>query len=264
MNGGETLQGQRAIISGGLGDIGRAIARELARRGADIALGDVLEPEKAEPMLQELEQMGRKARYDYADVSDAHAVRGWVAAVETDLGVPTLIIPNAAVVTLEGIRTLTPEQWRRELRINLDGAFHLAQAGAQRLLHHQLPGCIVFIGSWVGHAAQTHIPAYCVSKAGIRMLCRCLARDLAPHGILVNEVAPGNVDAGLSGRIYDATPGLRERDSRRIPVRKLIQPEEVAWQVANLCEPANQNMTGSVLVMDGGLSLLSYRKEEED
>jgi len=253
----DNLTGQVAIISGGLGDIGRAIAKELAGRGADIAIGDILESERAADTLDEIRRLGRRARYDRVDVSDAEAVNNWVLATESDLGVPTLIIPNAAVVHLADIRTVTPAQWGKEMRINLDGAYHLAQAGALRLLHHKKPGRIVFTGSWVGHAPQTHIPAYCVTKAGLRMLCRCMARDLAGDGILVNEVAPGNVDAGLSGRFYEANPELREKGIKQIPIHKLIEAEDVAYQIAHLCDPRNNQMTGTAIIMDGGLSLLS-------
>ena len=224
----------------------------------------MLEPDRAIPLQEELHALGRRMRYDRVDVSDAQAVQDWVAATETDLGLPTLIIPNAAIVTLTGIRTLTPEQWNREMRVNLDGAYHLAQAGALRLLHHQRPGRIVFIGSWVGFTPQTHIPAYCVTKAGLRMLCRVMALDLAPHGILVNEVAPGNVDAGLSARIFEQNPTWRAHNLHRVPIREMSQAEEVAYQVAHLCDPANRQMTGSVLLMDGGLSLLSGPNPGQD
>jgi len=245
-----------AIISGGLGDIGGAIALELARQGADIALGDILEEEKAAGILNDIRKLGRRARYNRADISDAPAVTA-VQAVEDDLGTPDWIIPNAAIVTLADILTVTPEQWTRELRVNLDGAFHLAQAGALRLLHHKKPGRIVFIGSWAGHVPHPHIPAYCVAKAGLRMLCQCMALSLAPHDILVNEVAPGYVNAGLSGRMFDADPDLRARSIQKVPVGRLIEPDEVARQVAHLCDPGNRHITGSLLLMDGGLSLVS-------
>ena len=105
------LTGQVAIVSGGLGDIGRAIALELARKGADIAVGDVLEESRAEELLGAIRQTGRKARYDRADVSDVNAVRAWVENTRRDLGLPTLIVPNAAVVTLKSIREVTPEEY---------------------------------------------------------------------------------------------------------------------------------------------------------
>jgi NAD(P)-dependent dehydrogenase (short-subunit alcohol dehydrogenase family) len=253
----ETLNGQVALISGGLGDIGRAIAHELAKRGADIALGDVRPTGESENTLAKLRRSGRRARYDQVDVSDATAVADWLRIVEADLGVVTLIIPNAAIVTLKNIHTLSPEEWQRELNINLSGGFYMAQAAALRLVEQKREGRIVFTGSWAAHAPHPHIPAYSVAKAGLRMLCKCMALDLAPHGILVNEVAPGYVNAGLSAQVWQEQPERREQANARVPVKRLIEPEEVALQVAHLCEPANRHTTGSVLLMDGGLSLLT-------
>ena len=253
----KTLENQVAVISGGLGDIGRAIALDLAQRGADDAIGDVRDESAARGFADELRGLGVRSRYDAVDVANAAQVTAWIEAVERDLGVPTLVIPNAATVTLAGVRKVTAEQWSKELGVNLDGAFHLAQAGALRMLAHKKPGRIVFVGSWAAHAPHGNITAYCVAKAGLRMLCKCMAADLAPDGILVNEVAPGYVDAGLSAAIWAKIPGAKENAAQRVPTRQLIEAAEVATQVAHLCEPANRHMTGSVLLMDGGLSLVT-------
>jgi NAD(P)-dependent dehydrogenase (short-subunit alcohol dehydrogenase family) len=150
---------------------------------------------------------------------------------------------------------VTPDEWTAELRINLDGAFHVAQFAAQRMLEHRLPGQIVFVGSWVAERPVPRIAAYCVSKAGVRMLMKCMALDLAPHRILVNEVAAGYVDAGLTGRTFQTDPERRQRLMNETPVHKIIQPEEVAWLVTQLCDPRNQNVTGTVVLVDGGISL---------
>ena len=251
------LTGQTAVISGGLGDIGRAIGLELAGHGANIAICDLKPAADAAEFLAAIQAKGVGATYTRVDVSQPSQVEGWLDAVTLQYGTPTLIIPNAAVVSLVTVRELTPEQWRRELNINLDGAFFLSQSAAKRMVSQSLRGRIVFVGSWVGFTPQTHIPAYCVSKAGLRMLCKVLALDLARHGILVNEVAPGNVDAGLSARIFEVNPEWRERNLKRVPILEMSQANEVAYQVAHLCDPANRQMTGSVLLMDGGLSLMS-------
>ncbi len=251
-----TFKGQVAIVSGGLGDIGRATAIELARHGAAVAVGDIRPAPRAESLLRQLRELNVGCRYDRVDVSDAAAVRGWVGAVAADLGTPTLIVPNAATATVADVRTITPEQWSRELRVNLDGAFHLAQAAVLRLLEAKKPGRVVFLGSWAAHAPHTFIPAYCAAKAGLRMLCKCMALELSPFGILVNEVAPGYVDAGLSGRIFHEQPQMRQRALEQVPIRQLIEADEVARQVLHLCDPANRHMTGTVILMDGGLSLV--------
>lgn len=251
----DTFAGRVAIISGGLGDIGRAVALEFARHGAAVAVGDVRPPADAAELLGELRRHNIRARYDRVDVTDAARVREWVTAVEGDLGVADLVILNAAIVTVAGIGEVTPEQWSRELRVNLDGAFHLAQAAVLRLLRQKRPGRMVAIGSWAAAVPFAHIPAYCVAKAGLRMLCKCLALELAPHGILVNELSPGYVEAGLSQQVWEKNPGEREKAVRQVPTGKLIQPAEVARQVVALCHPDNQHMTGAVVLMDGGLSL---------
>jgi len=251
------FKNQTAIISGGLGDIGRAIALEFAAHGAAIAIGDIHSPDKAESFLQELLRKNVKSSYTRVDVSEAAQVQSWIAKVENELGVISLVIPNAATATFAGLYEITPEQWSRELRINLDGAFYLAQAATARLLHHGQEGRVVFVGSWAAHTPHPGIPAYSVAKAGLRMLCQCMALELAPHGILVNEVAPGYVDAGVSRRCWEKDPTIRKRALKKVPINKLISAEEVAQQVVHLCHPQNRHMTGSTLLMDGGLSLLS-------
>jgi glucose 1-dehydrogenase len=258
----KNLAGKVAIISGGLGDIGKAIARELASRGANIALGDLADRVTDINFLTDLHQTGVHVRYAKVDISHADTVKHWVAQVEAELGAPDLIIPNAAIVALETLSEITPESWRHQLSINLDGAFYLAQFASQRLVALNKPGRIVFLGSWVADRPRSHIPTYCVSKAALRMLMRSMALALAPHNILVNEVAPGNVDAGLSAQVFREKPELREPNTRMIPLGRLITAEEVAYQVAHLCDPRSNHNTGSVLLMDGGLSQLSDARHE--
>jgi Dehydrogenases with different specificities (related to short-chain alcohol dehydrogenases) len=243
------LAGQVAVISGGAGDIGRAIARRLHAHGARVALGDVLPIAKVRARVA-------KFHYTEVDVSDSSANDAWLTRVTRDLGLPTLIIPNAAVVELGSALDTSVEAWNRTLNVNLTGAFLLAQLAARRLLAARRRGRIVFVGSWAAHAPHPNIAAYCAAKAGLRMAMQCLALELAPHGILVNEVAPGRVDAGLSKRLFDQTPGFRERARAEVPIRSLLDPSEVADGVAYLCRPDNRQMTGSVLLLDGGLSLV--------
>ena len=250
-----------ALISGGLGDIGAAIARELAERfSAGIALGDIRPDADAEPLLRDLRNRGRQATYTAVDVTDADAVAAWVARTESTFGqAADMVIPNAATVTLRSVRAITPAEWSREIAVNLSGGFYMAQAAAARLLAQGQTGRIVFVGSWAADAVHTNLPAYCVAKAGLRMLMRCLALDLAPSGILVNEVAPGYVDAGMSGRIFDSVLGAREQATAQVPNRRLIGVADVAREVAHLCDPETRHCVGTTLLMDGGLSLRTPR-----
>jgi glucose 1-dehydrogenase len=248
---------QTLILSGGLGDIGRAMALEFGRQGAAVAIGDVRSPRTADAFLSKLKRQRVRCHYSQVDVSDAGAVSDWVKRVEKNLALPTIIIANAAIVTLVNLFKLTPRQWSRELQVNLDGAFHLVQAATALLVKRQRPGRVLFLGSWAGHRPHRYIPAYCVAKAGLRMLCQCFALELARHNILVNELAPGIVDAGVSRQVQKKNPGLRAQAMRKVPVGRLISAREVAEQAILLCNPKQRHVTGSTFLMDGGLSLLS-------
>ena len=243
------LRGKVAVVSGGAGDIGRAIARRLRAAGAKVALGDVVPVKTAKSRL-------RGYHYTEVDVTDTAALELWLDRVTHDLGLPDIIVPNAGVVEIGSPLQIGGEAWQRTLDINLTGAFGFAQLAARRLMREKRTGRIVFIGSWAAHAPHPQIIAYCAAKAGLRMAMQCLALELAPHGILVNEVAPGKVDAGLSRKLFDATPGLRERTLGDVPTRTLLDPEDVARGVEYLCSPENAQTTGSVLLLDGGLSLV--------
>jgi glucose 1-dehydrogenase len=250
------FNGHTVLISGGLGDIGRATILSFASQGAAIALSDLAAEDVSASFVDSIKALGVPCMYATVDVSNAVAVEDWVRQTEREIGTPTIIIANAAVATIASIHEITPEQWSRELRVNLDGAFFMAQAATALLVKKKLPGKVVLVGSWAAVKVHQHMPAYSVAKAGLSMLCRCLALELANHDILVNEIAPGYVAAGLSGRIWAANPGRKEAAIQRVPIRRVMGAEEVAQQIIFLCHPDNRHMTGSTLLMDGGLSLL--------
>ncbi len=242
------LQPGVVAISGGCGDIGMAVARLFAQAGCRVALADLAAPPA---------DGDRSYYYGKVDISDPDAVEAWYGDVTRHFGeAPCYIIPNAAIVTFRRHLEITPAQWKRELDINLNGAFYFAEAGARRLVEAGEKGRIVFVGSWAAHAPHKAIPAYSVAKAGVRMLCRTMALELAPHGITVNEIAPGYVDAGLSGRAFATDPALRAKAQNGVPIRQLLSAADVATQVFYLCSEAASQTTGTTVLVDGGLSLL--------
>ncbi len=251
------FEGKTVLLSGGLGDIGRSTAIEFAKQGANIGIGDILPSSEALGFQEVIKNFGVSCYYRHVDVTDAKAVQEWILASEKQIGVADIIIANAATVTIGNIQSITPEQWASELRVNLDGAFYLTKFATERLLHHGLPGRVVFVGSWAADSVHAHIPAYSVSKAGLRMLCKCLALELASNNILVNEIAPGYVDAGLSAGFWKENPNTKEMSQEKVPIKKIMSPETVAWHIVQLCHPKNEHMTGSTLLVDGGLSLPS-------
>ncbi|HMR19777.1 MAG TPA: SDR family oxidoreductase [Sphingobacterium sp.] len=248
------------LISGGLGDIGRAIALTFGRKGFRVALGDILEETEADRMLEEMHSEGCKELFYYqVDVTSEDETASWLDAVTQKWGVPQVIVPNAGIV-IGGSLTdddLTTAQARQQLDVNFWGSYHLAVQVAKKLKANQLPGSIVFIGSWTAERPNTRISSYCISKAAVRMLCKTLALELASHRILVNEIAPGIVSGGLSKKNQQKDPNLLKAHLNAIPVHDLVTVEKVAKHVLWLSDFEDINITGSTLLVDGGLSLTS-------
>jgi NAD(P)-dependent dehydrogenase (short-subunit alcohol dehydrogenase family) len=246
-----------AAISGGLGDIGQACATTLASLGADIAICDEKAGDRVGELRRKVERLGRRFHFAQVDVADDEAVRGWFEAIERELGVADIAIVNAAIVELCNFDEMTAESWQRHLDVNLTGGMNVANTAASRMAAAGVQGSIVLLGSWAAAAPHVHIPAYCVTKAGVRMLGQLLALHYAAKGIRVNEVAPGLVDAGMSRELFQKNPALRERMASQVPLGRLMTADEVAWQVSQLCHPTNANTTGATITCDGGISLIT-------
>ncbi len=247
------MEGLGVLITGAAGDIGSAMGRELVSRGAHVTAVDAKREEAAAPWLDPVRSVG-DVRYVEADVRDRTALSDALA------GVPDLyaVIGNAAVGGSSAFLDVTPEFWAETLDVNLTGCFNVGQLGAQELIARGRPGRIVFTGSWVQEVPWPEITAYSVAKAGVRMLARQMALELAGKGILVNVVAPGIVDAGLAKQLKDTDPNYARRASKVIPLHDFQTPEQVARAAAFLCAPDNDYMTGSVLLVDGGCSLFKF------
>lgn len=243
------------IISGGIGGIGLATAKKFAELGAHIALADIKNREEVISQINEIKDFGAKCLYTSLDISKADDVKKWIDEVEQTLGIPTIIIVNAAITRLSSFDETCATQWECDMAVNVNGAFFMSKYSTELLKQKREKGRVVFVGSWAAQHVHSHMPSYSVSKAAIQMLNKCLALELAPYGILVNEIAPGYVDVGLSGRIWNENPGRREKAAERIPTKEVILAEEVAENIVFLCNPTNRHMVGTTLLMDGGLSL---------
>lgn len=254
----KSFENHTVIISGALGDIGKSVVKEFVRMGAHVAMGDIKPIAEADNFLEELYRINKKAKviYDQVDVRLPEDVKFWVDQSSIKIGPLDIIIPNAATVTLKRIMEINPQEWSDELKVNLDGGFYLSKFAVERLLNEKLPGRVVFIGSWAADVVHQNLPIYSISKAALRMLSKCLALELAHNNILVNEVAPGYVDAGLSKKVFEGSSTAKGDAINKVPVRRIISPREVAKNVLWLSDFNNNHMTGSTLLMDGGLSLL--------
>lgn len=246
---------QTVIITGANGDIGRSLASEFAHKGAQLALCDLATEQMTTPFLPQLRARGVQVLYKQVDVTDAKAIGAFVEESARELGRVDICIGNAGVVERGMLIDLPVEAWRRTLDINLTGCFLTAQAAARVMVRAGRAGHIIFISSWVQDVPRENIGAYCASKGGLKMLAKTLALELGPKNIRVNLVAPGFVDAGLTGQNLQKNPERRAQIEKEIPLGKLISADELARTVSLLCSEDASYITGATLLVDGGSSL---------
>ncbi len=246
---------QVVLITGACGDIGREIALLMGRERACVVLNDVVPGAHAQPLIDEIARLGGEAIYYRADVADRKCVDDMIESAVSRFGPLNVCVGNAAIVEVSPFLEMTVDSWSRHLDTNLTGCFHVAQASARAMVRAGKGGKIILISSWVQDVPSANLAAYCVAKSGLKMLARSMALELGRHNINVNLVAPGFVDAGLSKRLFEKKPGLKETCAQYVPLGYIQPASEVAAVVMLLTTPAARYMTGSTLLVDGGNSL---------
>jgi 3-oxoacyl-[acyl-carrier protein] reductase/pteridine reductase len=237
-----SLAGKVALVTGAAKRIGRSVALTLASEGADVAVNYRSE---AEEVVAEIAALGRRAAAFRADVAKREDVTAMFAAVEKEFGRLDILVNNAGMFFPAKFEELTDEQWDRILDANLKSQFLCSQA-ATPMLRRGGHGRIINFASLGGLLAWPAYTHYCVSKAGVIMLTRCLARALAPE-ITVNAIAPGTIS------FPGDAPELAEDFIRRAPLRRTGTPQDIDDAVVFLAQSAF--VTGQVIVVDGGRSL---------
>jgi NAD(P)-dependent dehydrogenase (short-subunit alcohol dehydrogenase family) len=252
----QDLAGLGIAVTGAAGDLGHAMAIELAGRGANVTLIDLVSDDEVSERIAQVAAVGSCA-YCEADVTDRAAIEAALATIDP----LDVAIGNAGIVEAAPFLETTEAQWEKHLTVNLTGCFNVGQAAARLMIERGRPGRILFTGSWVGEVPWPEIAAYSVSKAGVRMLARSMARELAAYGIRVNVVAPGIVWAGMARRQFETDPAYARRASVVVPLGELGTAEQIAKATGFLCSPDSDYMTGSVLLVDGGCSLFQFEGE---
>jgi len=244
------LAGKTALITGASRGIGRAIAVEFARRGADTALigRDVAALEETAALCANA-RPGATVEVLQADVTDRSAMDRIVAQVVERFGAVDCAIANAGQSIDALLLRLKPETIDQLIEVNLKSAFHLCSAVAKPMMK-QRAGSIVLMTSIVGISGNAGQAAYAASKAALIGLCKSLAKELGSRNIRVNAVAPGLIETAMTEKMPDAA---KEFLIKQAALGRAGKPEDVSGAVAFLCSDAAGYITGQTLVVDGGI-----------
>jgi 3-oxoacyl-[acyl-carrier protein] reductase len=255
--GDEAMRGNTAIVTGGATGIGRAVALEFARRGVNVAFNYIDIPGRdiaEQALLTEtaLRAFGVSVHSERCDVRDQAAVERYVERVKAELGGVHYLINNAGIARDAALWRLASEQWRDVLDTNLTGAFHCTQAVA-RLFRTQRQGKIVNIASIQAFHPSFGVAAYAASKAAVVGLTRATAVELGPSNVNVNAVAPGYV---RTEALESLPEDVIERAKKNSVLGRLAEPEDVGTVVVFLCSAEARHITGQIIFVDGGLSIV--------
>ena len=243
------LDGQVALVTGGAGGLGAAMARGLASAGAAVAVADV-NSAQAKRVADEIASAGGRAVPLEVDVVSSDSVRRLAADVESRLG-PIDVLVNSAGITHRAPAVDFPEdQWHRVIGVNLTGVYLPCQIVGRGMVARRR-GRIINIASIAGEIGLTGTVAYAASKGGVVLLTRALAVEWAPHNVRVNAIAPSWFESNI-GDIIHREPGYAERSMRRVPVGRMGKPDELIGAALDLASEASSMVTGHVLAVDGG------------
>lgn len=261
------FDGKVGLVTGAGQGIGRATALRFAQEGANIAVVDI-NPERAGEVVKEIVALGRKAVAIHADVSKDQDAQRMVQEAVGQFGALHVVFANAGIGGgSEFVRDMPTETWLRVIDVNLTGVYLTCKYSIPALVEAG-SGAIVTMGSsMAGWDTSTTGAAYMSSKEGVTGLTKSLTLQLGGYGIRVNSICPGVIKTRLSFR-----PGMSEaewearydRFAKRIPLRRVGQPEDVAAAVAFLASDDARHITGSMLLIDGGQTLQSWSNAPDD
>jgi L-rhamnose 1-dehydrogenase len=253
------LDGKRAIVTGGSRGIGRGISLELARQGCDVVINYLSAADQgfarddaADEVVGEIEAMGRKAIAVEGNIAEPQVSKELVQAAVDGLGGVDVLASNAGICPFHGFLDMPAELLQQVVGVNLNGAFYVTQAAANRMKDQGTGGAIVAVSSisaLVGGAMQTH---YTPTKAGVHSLMQSVAIALGPYGIRCNSVMPGAIATDINKDDW-SDPKKREYLNNRIPLGRFGEPRDVANVVAFLASDMAAYVTGASLLVDGGL-----------
>jgi 3-oxoacyl-[acyl-carrier protein] reductase len=243
-----TLDGRVALVTGGARGIGKAIARGLAREGADVAVTDV-DRDGAEEAARDIAGEGKRTWALAGDVSSFEAAREMVGKVAAEAGGVDLLINNAGITRDNLLMRMKEPDWDAVIAVNLKGAFNFCKAAVPGMVKRRW-GRIVNMSSVVGAMGNAGQVNYSASKAGLIGLTKSLAREVAARNVTVNAVAPGFIDTAMTQALPEK---VREALLVQIPAGRLGEVEDVVAATLFLVSPGSAYITGQVLHVNGGM-----------
>jgi len=241
------------IITGGNQGLGYVLASGLAKYGADIVAAD-LNNDNIKKLEKEIKESGRNFKYIHTDITKKESVEMMIDKAKNTMGKIDILINNAGTSVRSSAENFTEQEWDKVINVNLNGAFFCAQA-AGKVMTEQGYGNIINIASVVGQRGLYHphdySVAYCCSKGGVIQLTKALAAEWASHKIRVNAVAPTYLWTDLVKELFD-NEEFEDYIYNKIPLGRLVKPEEVIGSVVFLASSASSMVTGHVLNVDGG------------
>jgi NAD(P)-dependent dehydrogenase (short-subunit alcohol dehydrogenase family) len=248
------LKGKTAIVTGGGTGIGAGICEALAQEGVNVAINWIVSKEDVQKFAADLSnRSGTDCRPFYADVSKAEDLDKMVAEVAAAYGHIDILVNNAGIWPTENILDMPDANWQKVISINLNGPFMLCKRVATHMIDAGIKGSIINLSSKSGITYNTGGHAhYASAKAGINMMTKTLARELLPHGIRTNAIAPGMVRTPINEDKW-TDPELKKAYEARIPVGRFAMPVEIGYLVAFLASEKSFNIVGTVIDVTGGM-----------
>ena len=243
----DRLAGKVALITGGNTGIGRAVALAYAAEGADVAVAWIAREADAQSLVREIEQRGRRALAVRTDVTVEAKVKALVGTVRDRLGRIDVLVNNAGIQKAQPITETSVEDWDRMLGVHLRGAFLCCREVAP-LMIAQRSGRIVIVTSQLAYIGRSNYTAYSAAKGGLLTFTRALAQELAPHGVLVNSIAPGLVDTGFD----PLSDEVKRTHAASLPLKRLAAPADLIGAFVFLASDESAYFCGQTLHPNGG------------
>ena len=249
----DRLKGKVAVITGSGRGIGRAIALRFAQEGADIVIADK-DWESAHRAADDVRGLGVRAQAFNADVADRQSIKQMLQGTIKEFEAVDILVNNAGIIVFGGLMECRHEDWDKMLTVDLTGAFHCTQIVGQQMIRQGRGGRMIHVGSTASLFPTAQQGAYCIAKAGLRMLSRMAAMELVRYDITSNLLCPEGAITDINRDLLH-DPAIMSQLETKIPAGRLAKVEEIAAAAAFLASDEASYITGAELVHDGGSTI---------